>query len=180
MGQSLSIMVRTELPAASFITNAGNKRQAKALEQLFSDLGSGARNGSVQAYSSVTDGAAASQTITCDQSAATSADVVAVLGVDLTEGTAFDAETSDAVTATNLAAAINANATLAKYVTATSAAAVVTVTANFKGSSANYWLVSTATVDSGTPFVFSNSGAFASGAGGIEGDATAYSLGLSL
>lgn len=63
--------------------------------------------------------------------------LTAVSGTPVAGGTTFDISGSDTATATSLAAAINANPTLAYYVTATSSAAIVTIRALASGTGGN-------------------------------------------
>lgn len=94
--------------------------------------------------------------ITVDDSAITADDVVSIGEIDLTAVASspstdeFLFGTSDADTAANLAAAINAQATLKQVVVATASAAVVTV-AFTPGVLASVVPIAF-TVDSGTPF----------------------------
>lgn len=64
--------------------------------------------------------------IACTQANAAT-DTVTIQGVTLTEGTDFNASTDDATTATNLAAAINANSTLAAICAAAASAGTVRI-----------------------------------------------------
>lgn len=171
---TLNISIQTTKDVSDYAVSGQPRNNLKKLSNIVKGLNSGVLQGSIDVNYSTTDPAAASQTTTCDQSAATADDVVTIIGVDLTAKASgastdeFNIGSTDAEMATNLGAAINAQATLSKYFTATVSAAVVTVTCNFKGSIGNYLIASTATVNSGTPFAFSNSGAFTGGTGGPE------------
>lgn len=131
-------------------------------------------------YSSA-DPVAASQTITLSYADIANNDTVTVAGSVLTcvTGTPttaqFKKQTSATVTASNLAAAINAHATISKYVSASSSGGVVTVTCLVKGEIGN--LVTLATSNA-TGFVLGAS-ALASGTGGATSSSpTNYKLGL--
>ena len=171
---TLNISVKTAKDVSDYALATQPRNNLNKIENLIKGLKGGALQGSVDVNYSTTDPVAASQTITCDQSEATADDVVTIIGIDLTAKASgastdeFNIGSTDAEMATNLGAAINAQATLSKYFTATVSAAVVTVTSNFKGSIGNYLIASVATVNASTPFTFSNSGSFAGGTGGPE------------
>lgn len=175
---TLNVQIQTIKDTSEYKKAGQPVENLNRIIRLLKGLASGALQGTIELQDSSTDPVAASQTITCDQSAATADDTVDILGVTLTAKASgastdeFNIGSTDAEMATNLAAAINAQTTLAKYVSASASAAVVTVTLLMKGSLGNYLVASSATVNSGTPFAFSNSGSFASGTGGPEDAST--------
>lgn len=127
------------------------------------------------------DPVAASGTVTLSYADIANNDTVTVAGTDLTcvtgtpAGAQFKKQTDATVTAANLAALINSNATTSKYVYATSALGVVTVTALVKHSLGN--LVTLATSNA-TGFVLSGV-ALTGGAGGaMAALPTTYAFGL--
>lgn len=93
---------------------------------------------------------AATGTITITDYTLLSTDTVSVNATDLVEGTDFDAETSNDVTATNLAAVIDA----ISGVNATASGAVVTVTATTAGAAGNA-IAMTYTAGTGTGLTLS-------------------------
>jgi hypothetical protein len=100
-------------------------------------------------------------TLTVSSTGPVTTDTVVIANVTLTAGTDFATSATPATVATNIAAAINANATLNKIVVATHLNAVVTITALVAGVAGN----GLALVDALT-----NVAAVAF-AGGAEGDA---------
>ena len=91
---------------------------------------------------------AAHATATLVQASISDGDTITIGGTALTARTAptltseFAIGASDTAAATNLAAAINANATLQKFVWAKSSAGVVTLTSVFPGPVGNFILIS--------------------------------------
>lgn len=166
------------------LNSTKDREVALAVSRYFKDLAAGRQRAAFKLQSSPDDPVAPTQTITCDQSAATADDVVSILGIDLTAKASgastdeFNIGDNDTDLATNLAAAINAQATLSKFMTAESAAAVVTITLHYSGSLGDYLQTSSSTVSSGTPFSFSDSGAFDDATGGIEDEGSTYECGI--
>ncbi len=78
--------------------------------------------------------------------------IISINGVQLRQGVAWNAATSNTQTATNIATAINANALLNTKIVAAASGAVVTATSTINGSLYNYGLVSS------TPTAMSVSG----------------------
>jgi phage tail sheath gpL-like len=173
---TLNIQINTEQVDVNDFRKPGqNRENLLRISRYINAIAAGKKAASVDISSSSTAPVAASHTITVSQAAVTADDTITVLGVTLTAKasgangtTQFNAITSNAIMATNLAACINANTTLSKYVTATAASEVVTITSNVKGSVGNYLIPSAlGTIDSGTPFTIS--GGFEDGTGGSEG-----------
>ena len=139
---------------------AGQKNaNGNRLNDLLRGLNSGALLGKVFVQGSTANPVAASGTIT--QVSTVSTNTVTIGGVTLTAGTDWVVTGSDTEKATNLAAAINANATLNKIVVATSATNVVTITALQQGVLGNYITLA----KSGAPITVSGT-SLANGAGG--------------
>ena len=167
------------------LTRVGDAKEFLTRLQGFLDKvqsGSLAGNASITAHIGGTAGVKASATATCGSVIAT--DTVVIGGTTLTAvangatptavqfriGTGGGA-TQDGLCATNLAACINANTTLNKFVSASAAAAIVTITAlNFGVVGNKITLTST-----GGTITVTGSGFFTSGAGDdVAG--TAYSF----
>ena len=114
---------------------------ALALAKLFTDLASGVRMGRVElGVETATVGNKATATVTvADASLVDDTDDLTIGSVTFkwmaspSGESQIDIGGSDAQSATNLAAAINAHSQLAGVVTATAAAAVVTITADYPG-----------------------------------------------
>ena len=166
---TVNIQIKTNKDHTSFKQAGQKQANAVRIQELIKGMVSGAVVGSMEVQTSSADPVAASGTLTLTYSGISADDTVVIAGQTLTcksSGTAANTfvKTGDATaTATNLKNAINANATLAKYVVATSAAAVVTVTANQKCSMGN--LVTLV----GSAGIVASAATLAGGTGGAEG-----------
>lgn len=155
------------------------RKVANALSNFFHSAAGGLENCSITVQSSATDPVRASGTATVAYATLIATDTVTIGGQVLTcvTGTPTTAqykkETDGTVTAVNLAAAINAHATLSQIVSATSALAVVTISANVSGVIGNL----VATVSSGLGVVM-GAAVLASGAGGATNPIISYSRGI--
>lgn len=154
----LTIVHGDEAPATvddMLMEPADHKRVG--IQKLLNFLGGvagGVKNAKITArVESGTNVTKASATITCTQANAET-DTVTIGGVDLVEGTDFEDGADDGECATNLAAAINADASLAGLVSATVASNVVTVEATVPGRIGNLITLST---DDATAFSLSGS-----------------------
>lgn len=160
----------TQLIIDAGVQNAvfDNKTEPRELAERLGALIAGMAGGSYPGTISVIPTAtlvAASGTATLTNVIAT--DAMAIAGVTFTAvasgatSVQFNVGANDTETAANLAAAINANTTSNKYVTATSALTVVTITAKQPGLVGN--LITLTSAD--TTIVVTGSGFLASGAG---------------
>jgi phage tail sheath gpL-like len=142
------------------------------LKQMIEDVQSGISLDVIKVqYNSSVDPVFASGTITVTNTSVDADDTVTIAGTVLTakasgaNGTSqFNKGVSSTATATNLAACINANTTLNKFVVASSSSAVVTVTCLVPGTIGN--LISLATSDA--PAFALSAAVLASGAGGVS------------
>lgn len=138
------------------------RRCVDAVARAADLVSSGIREGSSLVEVVSEDSAAFTKTITCVQADATAADIVSIGGVDLEVVAAtpgadeFVVGASNTSMATNLTAAINANATLNRVLVATSLVGVVTLRPLVGGGAWFPVLTLTATVGSGTPFAFAS------------------------
>jgi phage tail sheath gpL-like len=154
------------------------KEGAQALSQLFKDLASGNKSGTVLVQTGSASPVAASGTLTLVSAIATDAITIGTTTFTATSTPTLSTDweidgASDTLDAASLAAAINAHATVSQIVTATSAANVVTITAKQKGVVGNFIPLSSADA------TITASGAFlTSGAGGVTEAATTLALGL--
>ena len=143
-------------------------------ENIFKGLKSGSLIGSVDIYKSSTDPVAATATITITHANVTNGDTTTIGNTVITAATSGNGTTSwtigaDATAdAVALAACINANTTLNKYLVASAASGVVTLTCVLKGVIGNAIQLSTSDA---TAFALV---AFASGAGGTSGAGSSY------
>jgi phage tail sheath gpL-like len=141
---TLVVSIKTSKDTTSFKKTGQPNANLARIISLLTGFQSGAFLGSIDVQSSATDPVAASATATLTYGSLANADTITILGVALTcvTGTPstdeWKKETDVTTTAVNLVAAINANTTLLKYVTATSALGVVTITVNQKGYIGNY------------------------------------------
>lgn len=154
------------------------KKEVLSLINFFQTLSVGVRMGSVQVGVSATPGVAASGSVTAAGTLA--ADTLTIAGVVLTavSGTPganqFDISSGNNTTiAANIAAAINAQATLPSFVSASSSGAVVTVTAATQCALGN--LVTLASSNAGR---LALSGAALTGGAGNNGSLTTYKYGV--
>jgi hypothetical protein len=162
----------------SEVQPSGNRMRDKALnnaENIIKGIKSGSILGSVDVHYVAASPVAASATVTLTYANIDADDTVTVANTVLTAKasgangtTQFNKETDATVTATNLAACINANTTLNKFVSASSAAGVVTITSLVKGVVGNGLALATSDA---TAFALV---AFASGAGGQNGAPVSY------
>jgi phage tail sheath gpL-like len=183
MASTLVITVKSGRPVADnrsrFVKDASDPRgECRVLEHLFERLKSGLETGaSFTVSSSANAPVQASGTVTAVNASISANDTVTVAGTVLTAkssgatGAQFNKGGTSTITATNLAAAINANCTV---VSASSVGAVVTVTCNTAGAVGNFVTLATS---NGTGFTIS-AATLASGAGGAEAAAVSYSRGL--
>ena len=181
MAASLVLVIKTsEAAPSNFLDAASSPRNtAIKLSGLLEACASGYSHASIDAYSSTSAPVAAAGTATLTYASIAANDTVTIGGTVLTckasgaaAGTEFNKTTDATVTAANLAAAINANTTLSKYLVATSALGVVTVTCLQKGVIGNAIVLATSNAP-GFALV-----AMAGGEGGASSAATTYSLGL--
>lgn len=167
---SVTINVKTNRLGTDFTKPGQPRHNILRCINLLEGLNGGHILGSVDIQSSTSDPVAATSTATLTYANLANNDTIVILGVTLTcvTGTPstdqWKKQTDATTTAVNLKTAINANTTLAKYVTATSSAGVVTITCNLKGAIGNYLTVITKT---GTGI------ALVDWAGGTGGPATA-------
>lgn len=143
--------------------------------QLLKRWEDGIDSGEIQVSYSTSNPVAASATITITHANLAADDAIVVCRQTLTAkdsgataGTQYNIGADATADAVALAACINANTTLSKYVTATSAEGVVTVTSKMKGAWGN--LLSISATDNA--FAISN---FAGGAGGFDTAPISYS-----
>lgn len=119
----------------------GKQQALRAIRNHLNGVAGGQHRGILRC---VVGTVAASQTVTCDQSAATAGNTKLVIDtVTMTVLAAATASTtitlgaSDTAFATNTASAINASTVLAKIVSASSSGAVVTITSRYPGPVGN-------------------------------------------
>ena len=167
----------TQARALQFYQVSGKPRQAaKALEQLFKDLGSQQLRGEIDVQSGSAAPVAASGTITLVSCAT---DTVTIGGVTFTGSGSptgevqFETDGNDAADAAALAAKINAHSTLSQVVVATVVNNVVTVTCRTKGVIGNFITLA----ETGTTITIS-AAALAGGTGGVTDTAVSNTLGL--
>jgi phage tail sheath gpL-like len=173
---------RSVADLARYIRDTTDPRQeALLLRELFKRLASGDEPGSsFTVQTSANAPVQASGTVTLTYASIADSDTVTILGSVLTcvTGTPttaqFKKQTNAATTAANLAAAINAHATLSLLVSAAAASGVVTVTALANGAIGNQGTLATSN-SSGFGLSAAN---LANGAGGAETTTTSYSRGL--
>lgn len=187
MSSVLTIQIKQTAAAANSISSdyvaPGNdpKDGAAKLVNYLNALAGGSDSGQVVLLLEDDNGVTSSNTVTCSRSSVSNGDIVSIGGVDLTAVSAspgtdeFLVGANDTELATNLAGAINAQVELSKYLLAVPAAGVVTVTSKSPGTAANL-ITFTATVTSGTPFVFGSP--TMTGATGTEVTSQVYSFGL--
>lgn len=119
----------------------GRHQEALRLSRIFQNLASGHSSGCTLKVSNLSGQTQATGTVTC--ASVSAADTVTIGNIVFTAeasgatGNQFNVGGTDTITATNLAAAINANATLSKFLVATSALGVVTLTCTNLGALGN-------------------------------------------
>lgn len=113
------------------IGRTNTQEELMALAREFESYASGARHASVGVSLAEASGVAASGTITMASGSGTVGAIIGGTTVTVTWGT------SDTASSTALAAAINANSTVNKWVSATSSAGVTTITAIEKSALGN-------------------------------------------
>lgn len=118
------------------------------LDHLAGEIVAVLTNGGATPNVQVTTNSYASGTITIINYAAIIAQTVTIDAVVLTAGIDFTAATSNTITATNLATAINGNVTLSPLVTAVAVSGIVTITANAIGTTANNYSLLTSALSS--------------------------------
>lgn len=175
---TLTLTIKAPSADASEFSQAGNPQKALTNSlNLLRELASGLSLGSVDVQVSSADPVKASGTITCVfATLADTTSTVVISGVTLTcvtgtsDGvTQFRKITDLATTVTNLAATINANTTLNKFLSAAvTSAGVVTLTSHVAGVIGNQ-----ITLVGGTGATAS-AARLASGAGGAASAATTY------
>jgi hypothetical protein len=121
---SLPELNTTDLPKKYNAPAGNNFQEINRLLRLFRGIAGGVIRAQIDALAGATQ---ASGTLTLSSVVSTNTCVVGL--VTYTAGTDFAVGASDAITASNLAAAINADANQAGIVTASAANTVVTVTA---------------------------------------------------
>ena len=177
---SLVLTLKTELTQAQVqqfyqLPTSKPKEEAQALKQLFQDLASGARSGSVDVQTGSAAPVAATATITL---ASCATDTVTIAGVTFTGSATpsgdvqFETDGDDTADAAALTAKINAHPTLSQVVSATSNLGVVTVTCRTKGVIGNFLGLT----ETGSTITVV---AFAGGTGGVTEAAVNYHLGIS-
>lgn len=184
MTASLNITVNASLAELNeYVRSSTDPRgECIRLERLFRRLGAGTISGNIVAQKAAVAAVRSSGTVTLIYNDLAANDTVTIAGITLTcvTGTPntvqFKKETSATVTAANLAAAINALATVNIYVSATSALGVVTVTANQSGVVGN--VISLAESSATPTGIVVSAAALAGGAGGTSSAPVTYSRGL--
>lgn len=165
-----------------FVKDTSDPRGAcRALEHLFERLRAGLETGSsFTVATSANAPVQATGTYTLTYASVANNDTVTIAGTVLTcvtgtpSGAQFKKQTDGPTTATNFAAAVNANATLSKFISASASGSVVTLTCLVPGTIGNTLTIATS---NGTGFVVS-AATLASGAGGTETTPVSYSRGL--
>ena len=138
------ITVKTNKDHAVYKKAGQKSHNMNKLVNLVAGLNAGALVGDVFVSGSSTDPVAATATATVTYASIAAGQTISLFGATLTCSSGapstdeFRKQTDATVTAANLAAAANANATIAKYCVATSALGVVTLTLNVKGSIGNF------------------------------------------
>ena len=182
MACSLVLTVKlddTQARALQFYQVSGKPRQAaKALEQLFKDLGSQQQRGTIDVQSGSAAPVAASGTFTLASVVATDAITIGPTTFTFTSTPSLSTDVevdgaSDTLDAAALAAAINAHATVSQVVTAEANSAVVTVTAKQKGVAGNFINISSADAT-----ITASAANLAGGTGGVTDTAVSNTLGL--
>jgi len=150
------------------------------LSAWFHALAGGIESASVSIQTGAADPVRSSQTATIVFVSLLATDTVTISGTVLTCTTSapsanqFQRVTDATVSAANLAAAINSQATLLQLVSATSSGAVVTISANYSGIIGNLITVATSSVAG----VVLGGSVLAGGAGGPGNAPITYSRGL--
>lgn len=166
---TLTLNIKTARDTTEYKKAGQTNVNINRIQTLLKGIESGAMQGSIDIHASSTDPVAATSTITITHANVANADTTTILGQVITAATSGNGTTSWTIGAdatadgVAMAACINANTTLSKYVTATAAAGVVTLTAVQKGSIGNVF--ATSTTSKGTAFAFVQ---WASGTGGPE------------
>lgn len=170
---TITYVVKTTDQESKFVTATRHVSLGTA-ENIIKGLRSGTLLGSIDIYKSSTDPVAATATITITHANVTNGDTTTIANTVITAATSGNGTTSwtigaDATAdAVALAACINANTTLNKFLVATAAAGVVTLTCVLKGVVGNGLQLSTSDA---TAFALV---AFASGAGGTSGAGSSF------
>lgn len=152
--------------------------ETRALRNFIQRIESGALATSYTAQTSTSAPVNASGTFTLTYASISNNDTCIIGKTTLTcvtgtpSGAQFKKETDATVTAANLAALINANTTLNKYVSATSALGVVTITCLTPGVLGNQIALT------GSTGIVASATYMASGAGGAETVAVTYHRGI--
>lgn len=158
----------------SRVSNTSKYESLNNAVNVFKGLVSGGLQGSVDVYKSSTDPVAATATITITHANVTNNDTTTIANTVITAATSGNGTTSwtigaDATAdAVALAACVNANTTLNKFLVATSATNVVTLTCVIKGVVGNGLALATSDA---TAFALV---AFANGAGGTSGAGSSF------
>jgi phage tail sheath gpL-like len=171
---SLTLVIQSSRVEGVRKSASQSRETARDVINLLQAAASGHGPAIVDAHESSVNGVAASGSIAITHAELANNDTVTVGGVVITAktsgatGAEFNIGADAAADAVNLAAAINANATLSPHVVASAATGTVTITARVKGSIAN--LIRFATSKSSAFTLTQPSG----GAGGPSGAAVTY------
>lgn len=137
MASYTNILLTSENALTPAMTGTDARDKALNLASVIKSVAAGVRNGAMTVH---LDGVRASGTVTLTYAKLVADETLTIGGTTLTiknsgatAGTQWNKTTDATVTAANLAACINANTTLNKFLTATSALGVVTLTCNQPG-----------------------------------------------
>lgn len=141
----------TELSDKFANSSKGAITSAGAVQALFKEVAAGLRQDNWDVHVDATNPAAASGSIALTQANLGASDAVTLGGQTITckasgaaaDGTEFNKGADVTASGDNLAAAINVNAALSKYLKATNAAGTVTIAAKVKGGIGNLIVMST-------------------------------------
>jgi hypothetical protein len=151
------------------------QEQAQALQNYIGGLLGGARNGKLEVIHDAVNPVTASATLTC--ASVVEDDTCIIAGVTFTAkdspagSVQFDVKGTDAAQATELAAVINAHATVSKWVVASASGAVVTISARLRGEQGN------AITLTGTAVKLAASATRLGSGDGLDGTVRSYSFG---
>lgn len=179
MAQSLQLILTVEGKAADLISTKDRKSGLRRLYNYLGALVAGGKHASIDISSSTDAPVAAAGSIAPTQANVDADETVTIGGVVLTAKasgangtTQFNKGANLAATCTNLAACINANTTLSKYLTATASSTAVALTCKQKGGIGNLIVMSTSDA---TAFTLTQ---LTGGAGGGQGTVSTYRVGL--
>ena len=173
---TITFQVNTDksITQSDFTASNQKRRCLNNAVNLLKGMEAGAVDGTIDVHYSATNGVAASGTVTITHANVTNGDTVTIGGTVITAATSGNGTTSWTIGAdatadgTAMAACINANTTLNKFLVASAAAGVVTLTCTIKGVIGNAIVLATSDA---TAFALV---AMASGAGGSSGSPTSY------